>query len=103
MHGRRGLMIGFGALLVVLALGAVVSSMSRMWVEPAAVERYNEEADSLVAPGVLAVLGGLGLAGGFTLIGIGMGRWGRPRPPMNEADYTGPGDTHDAHGPRPMV
>ncbi len=100
---RRGLMIGIGAFLVVVSLAAVVSSMSHVWVQSAAVERYNEEPDTSRAPSLLAVIGGLGLAGGFTLIGIGMGRWGRPRRPLNEADYTGPGTSNDSHGTPPRV
>jgi len=41
---------------------------------------------------VMILLGGIGFAAGAALVGIGMGRWTSPRPPENDADYTGPGD-----------
>jgi hypothetical protein len=40
----------------------------------------------------MILLGGIGFAAGAALVGIGMGRWTSPRPPENDADYTGPGD-----------
>lgn len=52
---------------------------------------------------LLAVFGGLGLAGGFAIAGIGMGRWRSPRPPMNDLDYTGPGRVSDGHDKSDVV
>lgn len=52
---------------------------------------------------VLAIASGIGLAAGLAAVGIGIGRWTRPRRPLNEADYTGPGHISDSSHPPKVV
>jgi hypothetical protein len=102
---RRSAMVigGFVVALVSLVIGSI--AIAQVWLAPAA-------ADGVAAAGPtlqpwettgMIVLGGLGFAAGAALVGIGMGRWGSPRPPASEADYTGPGDVHDTPEPPRVV
>jgi hypothetical protein len=86
--------VGFVLALVSLTLGSF--ALAQVWLAPAAA------LDAVPASGTqsweslaMIVAGGVGFAGGATLVGIGMGRWRSPRPPRSEADYTGPGDAGD--------
>ena len=47
--------------------------------------------------------GGVVVAAGAALVGIGMGRWQTPRQPESNADYTGPGDAQDMPDPPRVV
>lgn len=101
---RRTLMVvgGFFLALVSLAIGSL--ALVQVWLAPAATNAIGDgpalqswEATAMI------IAGGVGFAAGAALVGIGMGRWTSPRPPESEADYTGPGDTHDTAEPPRVV
>lgn len=103
MPGRT-LMVVAGILLSILsfaAIGAAIAS-SRAEHRWAMSARPGTPPSSSSRPVMWGLAGGVGLAAGMALIGVGMGRWTRPRPPRSEADYTGPGDADDP-GPRRVV
>jgi hypothetical protein len=101
---RRTAMVvgGFFLALVSLAIGSL--ALVQVWLAPsstpaagAAPALQSWEATAMI------IAGGVGFAAGAALVGIGMGRWTSPRPPESEADYTGPGDTHDTAQPPRVV
>jgi hypothetical protein len=102
---RRTLMVaaGFVIALVSLAIGSL--ALVQVWMTSDAPGGTAVGAP-LLQPWeslVMIVLGGLGFAAGAALVGIGMGRWSSPRPPVSEADYTGPGQVEDAPEPPRVV
>jgi hypothetical protein len=102
---RRSAMVigGFVVALVSLVMGSI--AIAQVWLAPAAADGVAAAAPTLQpweTTGMI-ILGGLGFAAGAALVGIGMGRWGSPRPPASEADYTGPGDVHDTPEPPRVV
>src|SRR5262245_17328887 len=101
---RRSLMVvsGFVIALVSLAVGSI--AIAQIWF-PSANDLKNGSEPFLFSGEALAgvILGGLGLAAGAALIGIGMGHWTAPRPPVSEADYTGPGHIADQQEPPRVV
>jgi len=103
---RRTGMVAGGLLLAILSLVAASLALIQVWTVPA-VSDGTAQPPSGMASGealVLIVLGGLGLAAGAALVGIGMGRWRSPRQPVNDADYTGPGqDRHDMPQPPSVI
>ena len=102
---RRTLMVagGFVLALVSLAIGSL--AIVQVWLTPAA-PGGTAAADPMLQPWeslAMIVLGGLGFAAGAALVGIGMGRWTSPRPPVSDADYTGPGHVEDTPQPPRVV
>ena len=104
---RRTVMVvgGFFLALVSLAIGSL--ALVQVWLAPAAarVAGAGDAAPTLQSWEATAMIiaGGVGFAAGAALVGIGMGRWTSPRLPESEADYTGPGDTHDTAEPPRVV
>lgn len=112
-------MIGAGVLLALLSFWAFATAVSstrsaRAPVPAEVADRAQDrDGDARAASGggdatgtrqvILGLAGGLGLACGLALIGIGVGRWTRPRRPRSEADYTGPGDVEDSSEPPRVV
>jgi hypothetical protein len=101
---RRTAMVvgGFFLALVSLAIGSL--ALVQVWLVPTstgapapAPALQSWEATAMI------IAGGVGFAAGAALVGIGMGRWTSPRPSESEADYTGPGDTHDTAQPPRVV
>jgi hypothetical protein len=91
---RRTLMVGGGIVLALVSLAIGSLAIAQVWLTPAA-PGNTVIGEPLLQPWeslALIVLGGLGFAAGAALVGIGMGRWTSPRPPVSEADYTGPGE-----------
>lgn len=102
---RRTAMVvgGFVVALVSLVIGSI--AIAQVWLGPAAAEAGAAASPTLQPweSTAMILLGGLGFAAGAALVGIGMGRWGSPRPPTSDADYTGPGDVHDTPDPPRVV
>jgi hypothetical protein len=101
---RRTAMVvgGFVLALVSLAIGSI--ALVQVWLAPAAADG-KAAAAGLQSWEALALIlvGGLGFAAGAALIGIGMGRWTAPQPPVSEDDYTGPGNSSDMPDPPRIV
>jgi hypothetical protein len=101
---RRTIMVvsGFVVALVSLAVGSI--ALAQIWF-PTSYDLATGSEPFLFRGEALAgvILGGLGLAAGASLIGIGMGHWTAPRPPTSEADYTGPGHLDDLQDPPRVV
>jgi hypothetical protein len=102
---RRTLMVagGFVLALVSLAIGSL--AIVQVWLTPD-VPANAGVGEPLLQPWeslAMIVLGGLGFAAGAALVGIGMGRWTSPRPPVSDADYTGPGHVEDTPQPPRVV
>ena len=102
---RRTAMVvgGFFLALVSLAIGSL--ALVQVWLAPSSTPAAGAAAPALQSWEATAMIiaGGVGFAAGAALVGIGMGRWTSPRPPESEADYTGPGDTHDTAQPPRVV
>ena len=90
---RRTLMVVGGIILALVSLAVGSIALVQVWLAPATAGGAAP-APSLQAweATVMILLGGIGFAAGAAIVGIGMGRWTSPRPPENDADYTGPGD-----------
>lgn len=107
---HRPLLVGLGVLLVLAGAALVAAGFTRPPMTtidpPAAVsagaQMLEDGEESSRGPG-WALAGGLALAAGFAAIGIGVGRWGKPRPPLGEADFTGPGEVRDHRRVPPTV
>jgi hypothetical protein len=102
---RRTAMVvaGFVLALVSLAIGSL--AIVQVWLTPD-VPPNAGVGEPLLQPWeslAMIVLGGLGFAAGAALVGIGMGRWTSPRPPVSDADYTGPGHVEDTPQPPRVV
>ena len=100
---RAGMVIG-GAVLAVVSLIVGSLGISQVWLAPAAAngsaaQPFLQSWEAMV----MALLGGVGLAAGGALVGIGMGRWTAPRPSVGNADYTGPGTAAERHDPHRVV
>jgi len=102
---RRTAMVAGGAIIAILSLLIGSLALVRVWLAPAAADGMAATTPSLQSWEAMAMIigGGVGFAAGLALVGIGMGRWTSPRLPASEADYTGPGDTHDTPEPPRVV
>ncbi len=98
-------LIGLGALIAVLSLIAVGAAFTTMRVDSASARAADAEAPPRTSASVpvLGIAGGLGLAVGGALIGIGMGRWKRPKMAHDDVEFTGPGTVDRAGGPPRVV
>jgi len=89
---RRTAMVvgGFFLALVSLAIGSL--ALVQVWLVPTSIGAPSSPTLQSWEATAMIIAGGVGFAAGAALVGIGMGRWTSPRPPENDADYTGPGD-----------
>ena len=89
---RRTVMVvgGFFLALVSLAIGSL--ALVQVWLVPTSIGAPSSPTLQSWEATAMIIAGGVGFAAGAALVGIGMGRWTSPRPPENDADYTGPGD-----------
>jgi hypothetical protein len=98
---NRPLIVMLGILLVLVGIYAVFRGITRLTtpINPAAAvtsgDASPEEGEQTGGGPGWALAGGVLLAAGSAAIGIGIGRWGRSRPPHSEADFTGPGKVGD--------
>lgn len=106
---QRPLLVGLGALLVLLGGYLLFTGFPRPSLpedETVAAVRVDgslEAGDTQGDGPGWAMAGGVLLAAGCAAIGIGIGRWGRPRAPHGEADFTGPGEVGDHRNVPPTV
>jgi hypothetical protein len=102
---RRTAMVVGGAILALLSLAVGSLALVQVWLAPASADGIAATTPALQSWEAMAMIlgGGIGFAAGLALVGIGMGRWTSPRAPVTEADYTGPGDTHDTPEPPRVV
>ena len=100
----RGLIV-LGALIAVLSLAAVGAAFTTMRGDSTTARAADTETPARTSASVpvLGIVGGLGLAVGGALIGIGMGRWKRPRVTHDDAEFTGPGTVDRSGGPPRVV
>jgi len=100
---RRTVMVvgGFFLALVSLAIGSL--ALVQVWLVPTSIGAPSSPTLQSWEATAMIIAGGVGFAAGAALVGIGMGRWTSPRPPESEADYTGPGNTHDTAQPPRVV
>lgn len=98
---NRPLILTLGVLLILAGIYAVSRGFTRVTtpVNPtaavAAGDESPEEGERTEGGPGWGLAGGVLLAAGAAAIGIGIGRWGRSRPPHGEADFTGPGKVSD--------
>jgi hypothetical protein len=90
---RRTAMVAGGALIALVSLAIGSLALVQVWLAPAAADGIAATTPALQSWEALAmiVVGGVGFAAGLAMVGIGMGHWTSPRPPVTGADYTGPG------------
>jgi hypothetical protein len=102
---RRTAMVVGGALIALLSLAVGSLALVQVFLSPASADGIAATTPALQSWEAMAMIlgGGIGFAAGLALVGIGMGRWTSPRAPATEADYTGPGDTHDTPEPPRVV
>jgi hypothetical protein len=98
-------MVVGGAILALLSLALGSIALIQVWVAPASADGVAATTPALQSWEAVAMIigGGIGFAAGLALVGIGMGRWGSPRPPSSDADYTGPGVDRDDMPEPPRV
>ena len=101
---RRTAMVVVGFVLALVSLAVGSFALVQVWGAAAAADGAVR-ASGLQSWESLAMIlaGGVGFAAGAAIVGIGMGRWGAPRRPESEADYTGPGDAADMPDPPRVV
>lgn len=102
---RSGSMILAGALVMVLSLVVVGVAITSIRADSESARVADAERPPRVTSTVpvLGIVGGVGLAIGGALIGVGMGRWRRPRPAKDDVEFTGPGTVDRSGGPPRVV
>jgi hypothetical protein len=101
----RTAMVAGGAIVALISLLVGSLALVQVWMAPGSADGIAATTPGLQSFEAMAMIigGGVGFAAGLALVGIGMGRWTSPRLPVSEADYTGPGDTHDTPEPPRVV
>ena len=102
---RSRAMIVAGALVTVLSLVLVGVALTTIRGDSQSARAADGETPPRMSSSVpvLGIVGGVGLAIGGALIGVGMGRWGRPRLAKDDGEFTGPGTVDRSGGPPRVV